>query len=71
MIVTSQTQQNVLAISSYVINLLFNTGNPYFKTLRLKAHSDALKKQIYVILDYAKLEFLSSHAFSSLQSLTI
>ena len=58
MMLTSQAQQTVLAISSYLINLLFNTGDAYFKTLRLKAYSDTLKKHLYGILDYAKVEFL-------------
>ena len=57
MILTSQAQQNMLAISSYLINLLFNTGNAYCKTLRLKAYSDTLKKHLYGILDYAEVEF--------------
>ena len=55
---TSQTQQTVLAISGYMINLLFNTGNAYKKILRLKAYSDTLKKHVYDILDYTKVEFL-------------
>ena len=57
MILTSQAQQTVLAISSYLINLLFNTGDAYHKMLRLKAYSNNLKKHIYSILDYAKVEF--------------
>ena len=52
----SQAQQSMLAISSYLINLLFNTGNAYNKTLRLKAYSDTLKKHLYGILDYAEVE---------------
>ena len=53
----SQAQQTMLAISSYLINLLFNTSGAYHKTLRLKAYSDTLKKHIYGILDYTKMEF--------------
>ena len=55
---TGQAQKTVLAISSYLINLLFKTGDAYRKTLRLKAYSDTLKKYLYGILDYAKVEFL-------------
>ena len=59
MILTSQGQQIMLAISSYLINLLFNTDNAYCKILRLKAYSDTLKKKkyLYGILDYTKIEF--------------
>ena len=55
---TSQAQQTVLAISSYLINLLLNTSNAYFKMLRLKTYSDTLKKDLYGILDYAEVESL-------------
>ena len=55
---TSQTQQTVLAVSSYLINLVLNTGDAHCKTLRLKAYSDTLKKHPYRILDYAEMEFL-------------
>ena len=58
MMLTSQTQQTVLAISSYLINLHFNTGDAYQKTLRLKTYSDTLKKHLFGILDYAEVEFL-------------
>ena len=58
MTLASQAQQIVLAISSYLINLFFNTGDTYYKTLRLKTYSDTFKKYIYSILDYAKVEFL-------------
>ena len=51
MMLTSQAQQTVLAISSYFINLLFNTGDAYYKMLRLKAYSDILLKHLYGILD--------------------
>ena len=72
MMLTSQAQQTVLAISSYLINLLFNTGDAYYKTLRLKAYSDTLKKHLYGILDYTKVEFFSSsHALSNLWALLI
>ena len=40
---TIQAQQTVLAILSYLINLLFKTGNAYYKMLRLKAYRDTLK----------------------------
>ena len=59
MMLTSQAQQTVLAISNYLINLLFNTGDLYHKTLRLKVYSDILNKYFYGILDYAKVEFLN------------
>ena len=45
----------VLAISSYLI-ILFRTSDTYCKTFRLKAHSDTLKKYLYGILDYTKVE---------------
>ena len=54
---TSQAQQTMLAISSYLINLLFITGDAYCKTLRLKAYSDTLKKYLYGILDYVEVKF--------------
>ena len=60
MILTSQAQQTMLAISSYLINLLFNTDNAYSKMLRLKAYSDTLinkKKHLYGIVDYTKILF--------------
>ena len=53
---TSQAQKTMLAISSYLINPLFNTGNAYCKTLRLEAYSDTLKKYLYGILDDTKVE---------------
>ena len=55
---TSQAQQTVLATSSYLINLLLNTGDTYHKMLRLKAYSDTFKKHLYGILNYAEVEFL-------------
>ena len=57
MMLISQAQQTVLAISSYLINLLYITGNAYYKILRLKAYSDTLKKYLSSILDSAKVEF--------------
>ena len=57
MMLTSQAQQTALAISSYLIKLLLNTGDAYCKTLRLKVYTDTLKKHLYGILDYAKVEF--------------
>ena len=57
MMLINQAQQTVLAISSCLINLLFNTGDAYCKTLQLKAYSDTLKKYLYGVLDYAKVEF--------------
>ena len=56
MIQTIQAQQIVLVISSYLISILFNTGDAYWKTLMLKAYSDTLKKYLYGILDHAKVE---------------
>ena len=58
MMLTSQAQQTVLAISSYLINPLLNTGNAYHKMLRLKAYSDTLEKYLYDILDYTEVKFL-------------
>ena len=55
MMLTSQAQQTVLAISSYLINLLFKTGDAYCKMLRLNAYSDTLKKHLYGILDYTEV----------------
>ena len=43
MMLTSQAQQTVLAILSYLINLLSITGDAYHKMIRLKAYSDTLK----------------------------
>ena len=53
MILTSQGQQTILAIPSFLINLLSTTVYAYHKMLRLKAHSDNLKKYLSSILDYA------------------
>ena len=58
MALASQAQQTVLAISSYLINLLFNNDDTYHKILRLKAYGDTLKKHLYGVLDYVKVEFL-------------
>ena len=44
MILRSQAQEIVLAILSYLINLLSITSDADFKTLRLKAYSDTLKR---------------------------
>ena len=68
MMLTSQAQKTVLAISSYFINLLYNTHNAYFKTLRLKAYTDALKKYLYGILDYTEVEFFIFPCFEKLAS---
>ena len=46
MMLTSQAWQIVLAISSYLINLLSITGDAYCKTLRLNAYGDTLKKHL-------------------------
>ena len=46
---TSQAQQTMLAISSYLITLLFKTADTYHKMLSLKAYSDTLKKYLYGI----------------------
>ena len=56
MMLINQAQQTVLTISSYFIKLLLNTGDTYHKTFRLEAYSDTLKKYLYSILDYAKVE---------------
>ena len=55
---TSQAQKIVLAISNYLINLLFNTSDAYCKMLRLQAYSDTLKKHLYGVLNYIEVEFL-------------
>ena len=47
----------MLAISSYLINLLSTTGDVYQKTLKLKAYSDTLKKHLFGILEYAEVKF--------------
>ena len=47
----------MLAISSYLINLLFFTGEAYCKTLRLKNYCDTLKKHLFGILHYAEVKF--------------
>ena len=52
----SQAQQTVLAISSYLINLLSITGNVHHKMLRLKSYSDTLKRHLPGILHYAKVK---------------
>ena len=72
MMLVSQPQQTVLAISSYLINLLFNTGNTYRKKIRLKTYSDTLKKYLYGHLGLYQGGFLvSSHALSNLSALLI
>ena len=63
---TSQAQQTVLAILSYLINVIFNTGDASLKTLRIKAYRGTLKKHLYSILDYQSGVLLSSHASSNL-----
>ena len=67
----SQAQQTMLAISSYLINLLFITGDAYCKTLRLKAYSDTLKKYLYGILDYAEVNSFILPCFEQLASIAI
>ena len=47
----------MLDISTYLIDLLFNTADEYLKTLRLKAYSDTHKKYQYGILNYTEVEF--------------
>ena len=56
MMLTSQAQQIILAISSYLINLLSIICDIYCKTLRLKTYSDTLMKHLPSVLDYAKVE---------------
>ena len=51
MMLTSQAQKTLLDISSYFINLLSITGNAYYKTIRLKAYSNTLKKHLSGILN--------------------
>ena len=57
MMLTSQAQQTMLAISSYLINLLFNTGDAYHKMPKLEAYSNTLKKDLYGIQGYTKVGF--------------
>ena len=56
MMLASQAQQTILAISSYLINLLSISNDVYYKTIRLKANSDTLKKYISGTLDYSEVE---------------
>ena len=56
MMLKKKAQQTVLAIASYLINVLSITGDTYCKTLRLKAYSDNLKKNLSGILYYAEVE---------------
>ena len=54
MMLTSQSQQILLAVSVFLVNLPSITDNEYLKMLSLKAYSDTLKKYLSGILDYAK-----------------
>ena len=47
----------MLVISSCLINLLFNTGDVYYKTPRLKTYSYTLKKHLYSFLNHAEVQF--------------
>ena len=58
MVLISQDQQTVFAITSYLINLLSITANVYYKTLKLKAYSGTFKKHLSNISDYTAVEFL-------------
>ena len=49
MMLTSQAQHSILDVLSYLINLLFSTGDAHHKIIRL---SDTLKKHLSGILDY-------------------
>ena len=66
MMLTSQAQQTVMAISNYLINLLSIIGNAYFKTLRFKTHKDTLKKHLFGILNYTEVELF--HHFMLLKT---
>ena len=44
----------MLAISSYLINLISINGDAYHKTLALKAYYNNLRKHLLGILDYVK-----------------
>ena len=55
---TSQAQQTVLDISSYLIDILSITGDVCHKMLRLKTYSDTIKKHLSGILDYSEVEFI-------------
>ena len=57
MMLTSQAQKIVLVLSSFLINLFFNTGDAYYNKFKLKAYNDTLKKHHYSILDYNEVEF--------------
>ena len=51
MMLTSQAEQTMLAISSYLTNLLSITRDAYKKTLRLKTYNDTRKKHFFGVLD--------------------
>ena len=56
MMLISQVQQTVQAISSYLVNLLSITGDAYCKTLSFKPYNDTLKKHLSSILDYTEVK---------------
>ena len=60
MMLKNQAQRTVLAILSYLINLLSITGDTYHEIFRLRVNSDILKKKLSYILDYIIVEFFHS-----------
>ena len=44
MMLASQAWQTMLPILNYLVNLMYITGNVYYKILRLKAYNDTLWK---------------------------
>ena len=65
-----QAQQIMLAISSYLINLLSITSNAYCKMLRFKAYIDTLKKYLSGILDYTEVTYIIFLCFKQLESIS-
>ena len=59
----------MLAISSYLNNLLSTTGDTYHKMLRFKAHRDTLKKHFSGILDFSKWNSIILPCFEQLASI--
>ena len=53
----------MMAMLSYLINILSISGIVYYKTLRLKAFSDTLRKYLSGILDYAEVKFFHPPMF--------
>ena len=54
MMLTSQAQKTILAISNYLVKLLSKSSDECSKMLRHKAYGDILKKYLFAVLDCAK-----------------